>query len=528
MTSAGESDTTFSITGGVGSIRYTMGEISAAGLKLARLAEQLEPLVDRLRSEWEWLCTATQQGAPGYPYGGLNYGAVDAVRAALWSCMRVQGDTAELARQTSNAARNYDEAEAHNAAVVAKTAQLQALGSGYQTWIWGPLAPVKLWVDAWHSWRGAKEQGLRDSTEKLLNNGPAYGAAALGPGIGSFYLLTHLGLVNTANSGVGAAAFVRGTFDWAGLAKPGRLAVQAIPRDQWYAPALPWQPDRAVAEPAEGVPGKVESTIKGLLEGSKAAYGYPPGSIGVDRVDRPDGSRVWIVNLPGTEVWNKVDSENPWDLEGDLEGMTAAQKEMFAQQHIVIQELMKAALHAVGALANEEVVITGHSGGGIHAVAAAADPAFLTKVNVKMLIIAGAPAKNLHVAPSIQVLGLENEHDIVTAADFGPAPDLPNWVSVTSHRPGATEGNDPVAIIREAHDLDNYLNDAKAVENSDDPAIRGIIQRVNELLVPAFHGAPVKVHKFVFQGRDVNTPVPARAVPPARKRPANKEAREWR
>ncbi|WP_104090981.1 hypothetical protein [Arthrobacter sp. GMC3] len=515
-------DTTFSTTGGVGSIRFTLGEISAAGLKLARLAEQLEPLGDRLRSEWEWLCEATQ-GSPACPYTAL-----DNLRDTVWSCLRAQADTAELARKASAAARNYDEAEAHNASLSAKAAELRALGSGYQSWLLGPLAPVNLWADAWGSWQDAKAHGLRDATEKALNTGPAYGAGILGPGFGTFYLLTHLGLPDTVNSGVGPANFVRRTFDWTGLTKPGSLAVRAVPGAEWNATADKWRPGRAVSDPADGVPGTVDTTINGLLSGSKDAYGYPPGSIGVSRVDRGDGSRVWIVNLPGTEVWGDVDSENPWDLEGDLEGMTAAQKQMFTQQQIVIQELMKAALNAAGALAGEEVMITGHSGGGIHAAAAAADPAFLAKVNVKMLIIAGAPAKNLHVAPGVQVLDLQNEHDIVTAADYGPPPDTPRWVTVTSHRPGATDGADPLEIIRDAHDLDNYLNDARAMESSDDPAIQGARQKVGEILAPAFPGAAIKVTKFVFQGRDVNEPAPARTAAPPGKRQTNRETRDGR
>jgi len=516
------SGTTLSTTGGVGSIRYTVGEISAAGMALARLAERLEPLVDRLRTEWEWLCAATQ-GAPAYPQTAL-----DTLRTAVWSCMRAQGDTAQLARKAASAARNYDAAEAHNASVAAKGAGIQALAGGYQTWLWGPLAPVKFWADAWGSWQSAKSHGLRDATENLLNNGAAYGAGLLGPGSGAFYLLTHRGLPDTANAGVGPVNFMRKGFDWAGLTRPGRLAVRAVPAAEWNAAAGPWRPGHAVADQAGGVPGEVDATIKGLLEGSRDAYGYPPGSIGVDRVDRADGSRLWIVNLPGTEVWGEVDSENPWDFEGDLEGMTSAQSQMFAQQQVVIAELMKAALLAAGALASEEVLITGHSGGGIHAAAAAADPAFLAQVNVTMLIIAGAPVKNLHVPPGIKVVALENEHDIATAADYGPAPDSPDWVSVTSHRPGATEGRNPVEIIRDAHDLGNYLNDAQAMEHSDNPAIAGARQGVTEILLPAVPGGAVKVTKFVFQGRDVNDPVPAGAVNRPEKRPTNKQARGGR
>ena len=57
-----------------------------------------------------------------------------------------------------------------------------------------------------------------------------------------------------------------------------------------------------------------------------------------------------------------------------MEGMTAAHQEEFEQQEVLVQELIKESLAASGALPGEDVVLTGHSGGGIHAAAAAADP----------------------------------------------------------------------------------------------------------------------------------------------------------
>ena len=62
--------TTFSVTGGVGSISYTLAEIAEAGVRLGRLAQRMEPLVDRLQSEWRWLGEVAQ-GAPVYPHEPL-------------------------------------------------------------------------------------------------------------------------------------------------------------------------------------------------------------------------------------------------------------------------------------------------------------------------------------------------------------------------------------------------------------------------------------------------------------------------
>ncbi|MGA7205628.1 MAG: hypothetical protein WBX27_13460 [Specibacter sp.] len=512
MTDGDGSGTTFTISGGVGSIQYVMGEISEAGVKLARLAQQLAPLVDRLRSEWQWLGGAAQ-GLPG------SYQALDAMRAAVWSAMHAQGDAADLGAEAANASRNYDDAEARNASLAAQLARMGALGAGFQVWASGPLAPLVFWSEVVAGGHDARRHGLRDAAESGLNNGPAFLAGLLGPGTALAYLLTHLGAPDAANAGVGPALVMRKFLDASGMSRPGHLEMRRVPAVDWDDRAEQWSPGHAVPDPTGGVPGSVDSTISGVLAGSRDAYGYPPGSIGVSLVERPDGSHAWIVNLPGTEDWSVVDSDNNWDLEGDMEAMTAAQAGAFAQRNIIIQDLIKGALRDAGALPTDEVMITGHSGGGIHAAAAAADPAFLAEVNVTMIIIAGAPNKNQHIAPGIDVLDMENTNDIATAADYGPAPASSTWVAVTSHRPGDSNRLNPIKAAGGAHDLDNYLEDAAELDRSNDPAIRGSRDAVNKFLAPAVAGGPVTVKKFVYQGHDVNDPVPARRklAPPSGK-----------
>jgi hypothetical protein len=512
MSEDGGSGTTFTVSGGVGSIQYTLGEISAAGVKLARLAQQLEPLVDRLRNEWRWLAGAAQ-GVPG------SYGALDAMRAAAWSCMRVQADAAVLADEASNASKNYDDAEARSAGKAAQLARLDALDSGCLVWASGPLAPVMFWGEVIAVGNNARQHGLRDATESMLNNGPAYLTGLLGPGVAAAYLRTHAFAPDAANAGMVPAFAARKFLDMAGLSRPGQLEMRRVPAGEWDAQAAQRRPGHAAADPVEGVSGTVDSTIKGVLSGSRDAYDYPPGSIGVSEVERPDGSHAWIVNLPGTEDWSVVDSENPWDMEGDMEAMTAAQAAAFAQRNIVIQDLIKGALRDAGALRTDEVMITGHSGGGIHAAAAAADPAFLAEVNVKMIVIAGAPDKNQHVVPGVDVLDLENTNDVVTSADYGPPAGSASWVVATSHRPGDCDIVNPIKSVEGAHNLDNYLHDAAELDHSEDPAIRGSRDAVNTFLGPAVAGGPVLVRKFVYQGRDVNEPGPVKRIPVRNKPP---------
>lgn len=504
--------TSFSVAGGVGSIRYTLAEISEAGVGLARLAERMDPLVDRLQAEWLWLGDAAQS-APVFPYGPL-----EDMQNALWSCKSARTDTARLAGKAVQASANYaaTETRAVNAALM--TGSIAAMMEGRNMRNLALLAPWTLAVGLAKELHRAKREGLRDVMERHLNNGGATVAGALGFGVGFAYLLSQLPRQDAGSAGVRPAYALRKFFDAAGLARSGHLAIRQVPAQEWEAEARQLPPGHAIIDPAAGDPCEVEATIRGMLAGSQDAYGYPPGSLGVVRVVRPDGQISWVVHLPGTEDWSTIDSTNPFDMEGNLEGLTAAWKTHFMQEQVLVQEFIKTALESSGARPGEEVVLTGHSGGGIHAAAAAADPAFLERVNVKMIVIAGSPAKNAKVPDTISVLDLENDNDVVTAADFGPPPASKNWVTVTSHRPPVAEGG-VGAAVQQAHSLENYMTDAGSLDSKADPAVQASRETLRNLLgVGVGAGAVVKGTKFVYQGQDVLDkpkkvrPVPARPV----------------
>ncbi|MHA7305577.1 hypothetical protein ACX80E_10075 [Arthrobacter sp. TMN-49] len=514
--------TTFSVDGGAGSISYTLAEIAESGVKLGRLAQLMEPLADRLAGEWVWLCQAAAGTAP-YPFA-----ASDAMRDAMWSFRRAQADTAALAAKATQAGANYAATEARNAAIGAQLGGLGGLRDGLNAWALGPLMSWRVALDVAGQLGRASSHGARDVTEGVLNKGPSYAAGLLGPGPAALHFLALLRRQDVRNSGVAQAHALRTFFDATGLATPGQLQVRRVPVQEWrprpgVQPQRPGAPPPGQGPPALAEPHEMAASIRGVLDGSKDAYGYPPGSISVVQVGRPDGTIAWVVHLPGTEDWSTIDSVNPFDMEGNVEALTAAGQQQFQQERILVQELIRAALKTAGATPAQEVLITGHSGGGIHAAAAAASPAFLVDVNVKMVVIAGAPAKNQHVQPGIAVLDLQNEHDIVTAADFGAPPAEPNWVTVTSHRPNALEGEDLGSVLAQAHSVENYVEDAAALDSSQDRAIVDMRERLAVFLgVGAGVGATVQGVKTVYQGRDVNNPpatVPRTGNGPAKPKP---------
>lgn len=510
---AGQSDgeTSFSITGGAGRVHYTLTEIEAAAGRINLVAQDMGEVAATLDSELEWISSFTArlqasglQGAEATHFAaGVAAGGLASAQGSVAAAAR---GVQELAAHASAAARRYEEAEAETVARE-RARRSRALFDGVQASTAGIFLPLVLWWQ-YHVLRdGADRQGMRDTAEDMLNDGPAYIAGLLGPAVGLGYLLGRSPIEGRGRSGALPAAGVRKFVDWSGLARPGHLELRAVPAGEWHGRAGDWRPGHAVPDSSGGVQLVVDPSVSGLLAGSQEAYGYPPGSIAVDRLDRPDGTRAWIVHLPGTEDWSKVDSANPFDFEGDLEGMTAGQQTLFKQQQIVVQELMRQALADAGALPTDDVLITGHSGGGIHAAAAAANPAFLADFNVKMIIIAGAPARNLPVAPNVLVLDLQNDDDLVAAADYGPPPNSVNRVTVTSHRPGAAEGKGTGDVIKDAHDLGNYIDDATALEQSNDPGIKAVRDSVGLFLgTAAAGGGPATVSRKVYQGRDADGP----------------------
>lgn len=489
------SGSSFTIEGGVGSVSWTMAEIVDCAAGLARSAQLMDPLLDRLRNERMWLAQA------GAGSTGIHAGVVEAMVLAEWRCGAVQGSLTQLAQNAGQAAANYAATEARAAASTLALSRLVALQDGWLTWTTGPLAPLKSAVDFSRWLEQVRDEGIRNATEQALRNGGAYAAGALGPGVALIYFLQALRPRDASGVGSSSPFVLRKMLDHAKLTRPGTLSVRAVPPGEWGGP--PGAP-----------PGNLDATFQSMLAGSRDAYGYPPGSIAVVQVRRPDGSNAWVVHLPGTEDWSTLDSTNPFDMEGNLEALTASQQARFRQQEVIVQELIKAALQAAGALPGEEVLLTGHSGGGIHAAAAAASPAFLEEVNVRMVIMAGAPAGNAQVPADIAVLGLENEHDVVTAADFHAPQPHKHWVTATSHRPPAAGG--PLELLEQAHSMENYLDDADALDHSDDPAVRDAKRTLENLLGVGAGGAAIVGGKWVFQGRD-NPPPPQQA---GRGRPA--------
>lgn len=212
-------------------------------------------------------------------------------------------------------------------------------------------------------------------------------------------------------------------------------------------------------EPARGV----TDLMAGVAELYPVAGGVP-GSLAVDRVDHPDGTRSWVVLVPGTQTL-AVGGTNPMDDATNLQAFTGAPTAVGAG--------VVAALGMAGARRGEPVLLAGHSQGGIVAMRVAADPAVRRHYRVTGVVTAGSPVGHIPTPTGTSVLHLEHATDITPALDRTPNPDEADRITV---RRTATGG------IGAAHGMPAYEETARHVDASAHPSVVEWRERSAEVL----------------------------------------------
>jgi hypothetical protein len=171
----------------------------------------------------------------------------------------------------------------------------------------------------------------------------------------------------------------------------------------------------------------------------------------------PGGRRVsrWIVDIPGTSKWNLPG--------GDVATDTSANLHSMAGHTTAYQQAIQAALADAGAKPGQQVMLVGHSLGGMVAMQSAGGLT-ASGYNVTHVLTAGSPLASYSAPPSVQVLSLENTVDVVTRADGKPNPTTPNWTTLTFEEQFGNVGQN--------HGIDTgYLDAAHAVDASTNSSV---------------------------------------------------------
>jgi hypothetical protein len=185
-------------------------------------------------------------------------------------------------------------------------------------------------------------------------------------------------------------------------------------------------------------------------------------SIAIQRVVGSDGVARYVVALPGIRHLGMT--SDPQDLLGAVAAMAATSTGY--------TRCVRQALDAVGAPQGAEVLLVGHSQGGLVAMDLAGDPAFNGgRVRVTQVVAAGAPisSKPVVAGSGTRVLSIENVHDIVTHLDAVESATAHQSVDRLTYQFAADEHN----VVRN-HDVSLYAGRMQALADSPNPLLAGV------------------------------------------------------
>lgn len=213
------------------------------------------------------------------------------------------------------------------------------------------------------------------------------------------------------------------------------------------------------AAPVEGVAG-VAAAVADLYpeEGN-----VPPGTIRIDRITAPDGSTSWLVLVPGTQ--GDLASANPLDWVGNPGAMAG---QLTAATSMVVQAMRQAGIRP-----GQQVVVAGHSQGGLVAYNAANQ---VDDLDVTGIVALGAPTGHLVAPEGTEVLNVQHVEDPVPGLDNAADPVSENVTVVerqltTSISPDAAATSDWQA----SHGTDLYEQTGTLIDASTDGAIEDFL-----------------------------------------------------
>ncbi|PZR53423.1 hypothetical protein DNL40_07895 [Xylanimonas oleitrophica] len=249
--------------------------------------------------------------------------------------------------------------------------------------------------------------------------------------------------------------------------------------------AGPWP--RAARQPAwAGTPsGTVEEALARTADlypwGSdlpgRAPAGAPTATLAVERVEHRDGTVSWTVLLPGTQ--EPLPPDHPFDAVTDLD--------LMAHRSADVTVAVTEALEQAGVGAGEDVVLVGHSLGGIAAMALAASPGFTDRYRLAGVVTAGSPTATFHAPAGVPVLHLENDEELVSSTDGRSGtenPRTPDRVTVTRRLAASSSPEDRAVAgsIVGAHATATHLRTLGLARASGNAQVADVVDRIEPLL----------------------------------------------
>ncbi len=186
------------------------------------------------------------------------------------------------------------------------------------------------------------------------------------------------------------------------------------------------------------------------------------GEISVSFVVGADGRRRAIVDIPGTKSWDPAPNHDITSVSTDIRAMAGLDTSY--------EDGVFDALSAAGVGPHDDVLLVGHSEGGIVAVNAARDAARSGRFRVTHVVTAGSPIGKIAAGlpDDVQLLALENRADVVPATDGAANPARPNITTVTV--------DDQHGSVGANHSLDQtYRPAAAAADDSGNASVEAFV-----------------------------------------------------
>ncbi|WP_435736296.1 hypothetical protein V5D56_16090 [Cellulosimicrobium sp. PMB13] len=171
------------------------------------------------------------------------------------------------------------------------------------------------------------------------------------------------------------------------------------------------------ANPDGVEPLRIPDSLDDLTASVTDAYLSGDGSVRVTTIETADGPRV-IVSVPGTESWSPGASSNPMDLTGNLVTAGGGSSTM--------SEAVELAMRNANIPEGAEVMLVGHSQGGMTVADLTSDPDFVSRYNVTNAMTFGSPIDSQQIDPRVSVLELQHQTDVVPRLDMEDSLYVPN------------------------------------------------------------------------------------------------------
>ncbi|HET7474916.1 MAG TPA: hypothetical protein VFJ97_02710 [Dermatophilaceae bacterium] len=440
------------VRGGPTSTAVVMADVDALGVAVEELAARCGADGRRLAAAASGASFVGDQLVPELATTAAAMG--EAMRAVTGGAARSEAELSELAWDLRRAAAAYRQAEDEQV----RSWRLLDLAAGCAVGVAGlpavagvaaalgvtgvnPLADKPDLVD--HLVRGLPGAALCAATRLLPQVGPGLAGAAAGSPDGPVPLSAGL---------------------LAGLFTPGTYRVREL------------GPGPTVVPPAS-----LADLARPLLPADQP----PPGWLQVDAIEvtLPDGAThtTYQVVLPGTDDWSPPWVQRSSDAARDL----GSNLELMAGRRTELTRSLPSVLDLAGVPPGADVVLIGHSQGGLVAYQAAGDAQLRARVHITDVVTFAAPLALMAPPKGVRVLSLENQRDVVPHADGQPNRERREHVTLTFDTGPVPAGGDWVGY---PHGMEQYLRGADLFDSAaarGDPALAAVLQGLRSRLVLA-------------------------------------------